>query len=266
MVTAWDGYARVDYLPNPGRLQVTLHTVETTVYRRLRPGLACAFVSDDMSGPPAFVEVDVGVEPGYDASVLLRGRLLTVARELIGPGQSSRATRLRLDELAELARTWAPYRAFVLAPEPTAVRRTGSWARGLWALFDGLRLAEALLRYRPAAVLEHRGSESIDEDTADWHPLVLPEELARAAGVAPRARWTVYRDETLAGDEEIGLVVEVVGTSADPPDLVVGLDDGTGRWVDFRPGSGATRFSADVPLAADAPEPSLRFRTRGEDR
>ena len=83
MLTAWDGYARVDYLPNLGRIQVTLLTVEPTVYRRLRPGLACAFAADDTGGPPTFVEVDIGFGLTEDVSrhhaeVVLHGDRITV--------------------------------------------------------------------------------------------------------------------------------------------------------------------------------------------
>ncbi|WP_273942050.1 hypothetical protein [Kutzneria chonburiensis] len=149
MFTAWDGYARVDYLPEPGRIQVTLLTVEPTVYRQVRPGLACAFAADDAVGPPTFVGMDIGFGLTDDEMVLL-GALASVASELMTARSGSRTARLALDEVAELAETWTPYRAPVLAESTDdAPARTGVWGSELWTRLSGLGLAAALVAQSP---------------------------------------------------------------------------------------------------------------------
>jgi len=267
MFTAWDGYARVDYLPEPGRLQVTLLTIEPTVYRRLRPGLACAFAADDPAGPPTFVEVDMGAEPPYDARILLRGQLMSVVDELVGLETGTREARLRLNELTELAARWAPYRDYVLAPDQVAGRnRSGAWADGLWALFSGLGLARALLALPPPVESTHRGPEAQGVET-DWREVELPGDLANAAGVEPRCEWAPYRDTSYTGGEDTGFLVRATGIPGRETRLMAGLDDVRGDWVALEPEEeGSSHLLADLPSDPGTEEPSLRFRTYGEER
>ncbi|GAA3865315.1 hypothetical protein GCM10022243_34380 [Saccharothrix violaceirubra] len=262
MPTAWDGYARVDYLPAPGRLQVTLHTVEPTVHRRLRDGLACAFAVDGRAGPPTYVEIDVGDGLTYDTRVLLAGPLLDIAVDLVGDGPASRETRLPPAQVAALARRWAPYRDFVLAPAPAPVR-SGSWADGLWAVFGGLGLVRALRAFVPPPEPAHRGDEVAAEEHWEW--LELPADLAAAAGVDRRVGWAPYRDVALDGTAETGFMIMAV--PAPVARLLVGLDDGSGRWVAFAPDPETPgQVFADLPCGPDVAEPALRFRTEEEGR
>jgi hypothetical protein len=260
MLTAWDGYARVDYLPEPGRLQITLLTIESTVYRRLRNGLACAFAAEDRAGPPTFVEVDIGTRPTDDARVLLAGQLITVAEGLIGPETSTRPARLRLDELSALAKTWAPYRDWVLAPEPDPrPLRSGSWASGLWTIFSGLGLTAAL-RALPDPALP--GWRSSHETTVDWRDLELPPDLADAAGVDPRVQWVVDQSPSYTGEVVTSVLVRAAGRPSIAARLLVGLDDGQGEWVELAADSpGSPDLIAELPFTPGIDEPTLRFRT-----
>ncbi|WHT17558.1 hypothetical protein N8J89_31175 [Crossiella sp. CA-258035] len=271
MLTAWDGYARVDYLPIPGRVQVTLTTVEPTAFRRLRTGLACAFADDDPGGPPTYVEVDIGFGLTDDERVLLGESLLAVVDQLLGDGGGSTTTRLDLGQVAALAQTWAPYREAVLSAEPGRIA-AGTWVDGLWTRLSGLGLLAAL-RATPLQVNvsyrgEHHTGDPADvppeEDVFTWHDSVLPTDLAARAGVEPVIRWTTYRAEDVleGGAESTGVVVHATALPAAEARLEVALDDGSGEWVTLGPEPGVPlALAADLPLAPDADEPALRFRT-----
>lgn len=260
MLTAWDGYARVDYLPRPGRLQVTLLTIEPTVYRRLRSGLACAFAAEDGSGPPAYVEIDIGTELTKDARVLLGDQLMAVAERLIGPEVATQEARLRLDDLAALADTWAPYRNWVLAPEPDLVSaRSGSWASGLWTLFNGLGLAAAVRSFVPIDATHRSASAG---DTSEWHDLDLPVELAAAAGVEPRVRWSVYKGLEIFDEVPTGIAITATGVPGAGASLLVALDDGQDDWVRLLPDPpDGPDLLAELPFVPGTAEPTLLFRT-----
>ncbi|WP_447007199.1 hypothetical protein ACRAKI_12315 [Saccharothrix isguenensis] len=270
MLTAWDGYARVDYVPSPGRVQVTLTTVEPTVFRRLRNGLACAFAGDDPGGPPTYVEVDVGFGLTDDERVLLGESLLAVVDPLLGGGGGSTTTRLDLGQVAALARTWAPYREAVLSAEP-GTTASGAWVGGLWTRLTGLGLLAALRATPLQADPSYRGDRPAGdpedvppEDDFTWHDSVLPADLAARAGVEPVVRWTTYRVDGVLQDavETTGVVVHATALPAADARLEVALDDGSGEWVALEPEPGVPlKLAADLPLAPDADEPALRFRT-----
>ncbi len=192
--TAWDGYVRVDYVPEAGRragrgrLQVTFATVEATIETDVRPELRAGFVVDDPDGPPAFVRVSVsrGRLAG-DVRELLGRSLVAVAEQVIaGPGRS-RWTRLNLLEVDSLAGAWAPYRDLVLAasldedsadddpdrpaPRPRAgtprtgtpsarIPHAGTLEEGLWALLAADELTRSIAELadpRAAGTLGHAG-------------------------------------------------------------------------------------------------------------
>ncbi|PRY34266.1 hypothetical protein [Umezawaea tangerina] len=259
MLTAWDGFARVDYLPIPGRVQVTLSTVEPTVFGRPRRGLACAFAADDTGGPPTFVEVDIGFGLTEDEEVLLGGPLMAVVNGLVGGGPEARCTRLTLDEVTALARTWAPYRDRVLA-RPLVEMRSGTWTNGLWTSLAGLGLVAAL-RARPMAVELYRD----EAEEVVWHDVLLPVDLAALAMVDQEVRWSVYREwDPVAGREETGVVVRATGSPGSAPRLLVGFDDGDGDWVPLVPEPTEPQVViAVLPLDPGTGEPALRFRTGG---
>ncbi|SFW92114.1 hypothetical protein [Amycolatopsis australiensis] len=253
MLTTWDGYVRLGWLVESARLQVTLLTAERTIYRRLHRGLACAFVEDDASGPPAFAEFTLTGGLTDDVRILLGDRLATLVTSVVDAGRLSGAGRLNLVELEEIAGTWAPYRDRVLAPEAGPPRASvGSWARELWTWVAGRDLREAVGALAMTGEGFRRPGEVV------WHSFTLPPEMAAAAGVEPELAWATY-----AEPEARGIVVRA--RVAGEVRLFAGLDDGSGRWIAFEPGDEADELLADLPLGESAGEPALRFRTGTEE-
>jgi hypothetical protein len=254
MLTAWDGYARLDWLPGPARLQLTLLTTEPTVYGRLHAGLACSFAEHDPAGPPTFVELGLPDGLSVDVRILLGDRLATLAASVVDGSQSSRAGRLNLVELEEIAETWALYRDRVLAHRPDAPPvSAGSWARDLWTWIGGRDLQVAVSALGTAA----GGFRSELEVT--WHSFTIPDAVAAAAGVGPELAWAVYEQ---AGER--GIVVRA--HAAGEVRLLAGLDDGSGGWAPFEPGDEAGVVLVDLPLGETPGEPALRLRTGTEER
>jgi hypothetical protein len=253
MLTAWDGYARVDYLVSPRRVQVTLMTAEPTIYRRVRTGLGCAFATDDSTGPPTFVEVDISAELSDDDRVLLGAPLSSVVNSLVGTEPGSRHTRLALDEIANLADTWAPYRAEVLdAPEEA---KSGTWTEGLWTWLKELGLLNALT-VAVAPEFRSTGPDAFD----DWYQVRLPRDLASAAGVNEMLRWYVLSDPDPRFRTSV--LVLVIAEPGTVPNLLASIDDGTGTWVPFEMEPAVENaFTAELPFDPERGEPALRFRT-----
>jgi hypothetical protein len=259
MITAWDGFVRVDYRPETSQLLVTVLTVEPTVFRRLHDGLAAAFAADDRTGPPTFIDLALPAGITEDTEALLGAPLSALASTVIGAQPRSRSGRLDLREVSEVAHTWAPYRAQVVAgDDQQAARTVGRWADQLWS-----RVADAALRNAfnaPRLTEAHRSPSTAG--TGDWHELILPAALAEAAGVRPRIGWTAFDQ---AGER--GFVVRAEQHGDAPPRLLVGIDDGVGAWVPLEPDQGKPgEFIADLPLNASFGEPALRFRTDTEGR
>jgi hypothetical protein len=253
MLTAWDGYTRVDYLPDPGRVRVTLLTVEPVVHRRVRPGLACAFVADDATGPPAFVEVDVGW--GKTDELLLGKSIMSVITGLAGGG--TRHVRLGLDEVAGLADRWAPYRSQVLG----TAAESGSLASGLWTSFRALGFTRAL---RTLSTNPDPAFRDGNDLAFDWQPILLPVPLAQDAGVKPMARWVAYRQQTTSGEVETGVVIQATAVPGHVGRLLTGLDDRDDTWVQLEPDpDDSTLVVADLPVDPGTTEPALRFRSEG---
>ncbi|GAB3735040.1 hypothetical protein GCM10027598_60890 [Amycolatopsis oliviviridis] len=254
MLTAWDGYARLDWLPAFGRLQVTLLTAEPTVFRRLHSGLACAFVEDDRTGPPAFVELTLATGITGDVPVLLGDRLAALASSFVRDGGGSGSVRLDLLELEEIAETWAPYRDRVLAPEPDPPAvSAGSWARDLWTWIGGGELREAV------GALASAGEGFRDGGEVAWHAFTIPEAMAATAGVDAELAWAVYEQ---LGERGIVVRAHAVGEVS----LLAGLDDGSGTWAPFEPDGEEGVLLAELPLGDLSSEPALRFRTDTEER
>lgn len=251
MLTAWDGYTRVDHLPDPGRVRVTLLTVEPVVHRRVRPGLACAFVADDATGPPAFVELDVGW--GETEELLLGRSLLEVITSLVGP--QTRYVRLGLDEVASLADRWAPYRSQVLGTPA----ESGSLAGGLWTSFLAIGVTRAL---RTLSSTPEPAFRDGDDLVFEWQSIPLPVPLAQDAGVEPVARWVAYQQQNISGVMETGVVIQATALPGRSGRLLTGLDDRAGTWVELEPDpDDPTLLFADLPVDPGSGEPALRFRS-----
>ncbi|MEU0878611.1 hypothetical protein ABZ345_08445 [Lentzea sp. NPDC005914] len=254
MLTAWDGYTRVDYLHAPGRVRISLLTVEPVVHRRIRRGLACAFAAGDLTGPPAVLELDVGW--GETEDLLLGPRLMDVITGIRGPGSRSRSIRLELDEVAALADRWAPYRSQVLG----VPAESGRLADGFWTSFLKLGLAKVIRSLPVAADPVYRAG---DDCGFAWQPLRLPVPLAQDAGVEPLARWVAYR-QLADGVEESGVVIHATALPGRRKDLHAGLDDRDDSWVVFEPDpDDPTLLVAELPVVPGRGEPALRFRTEG---
>lgn len=267
--TAWDGHARVDYLPHLVRLQVTLFTVEPTVEADLRGGLRAAFVVDDPAGPPAFV-----------GAVLERGLLSDDLRHLLGPrlGDTAdavlaapprcRFVRLDLVEVDDLAQAWAPYRAAVLAPagDHTAAsalggRRwasvVGRWAEDLWTAIHPGDLRTALTAIEGGDAM--RGDDPFGADEPADGPVAvgvwaLPPELADAAGIEPELGWAAQVDGL------IEVTARSSGSSVGGA-VWVSFDDGSQRWARLAD-DGVGRSSARMATAVDPDRlPCIRVRT-----
>lgn len=267
--TAWDGHARVDYLPHLIRLQVTLFTVEPTVEAELRGGLRAAFVPDDPAGPPAFVGavLERGLLPD-DLRHLLGARLGDTADAVLAEPPRCRFVRLDLVEVDDLAETWAPYRAAVLASDaddasaPTALggrtwtSTVGRWAEDLWTAISPGDLRAALSAVGGGDALRGHDDpfgEPVDGPVATgrW---ALPPVLADAAGIEPELGWAAQVDGLIevtarpSGSSEAGAVW-------------VSFDDGSQRWARMAD-DGAGRLTAGIATAVDPDRmPCVRVRT-----
>lgn len=259
--TTWDGHVRVDYLPESRRLQVTLITVEPTREAQLRRGLRAGFVIDDPDGPPAFVAADLPAAflPA-DLGELLGPRLAPEARLVIGEEPQVRWSRLGLSEVDDLAETWAPYRAVVLAgvEQPSRMRAVGAWAGGLWARLGVEDIVAGIAALGPPTPAmgdvryDHDdpfgGEPEEPEVLGSWE---LPASLAQAAGVEARLQWSA------AG----GLVTVTARRVAAPgAPLAVMFDDGRGRWTVLEPDGEGVLRAAIASSADPAVLPAVRVR------
>lgn len=270
-LTTWNGHARVDYVAERSRLQITLSTTEATTEADLRRGLRAAFVIDGPLGPPAFVSAELrfGSVPN-DLRGLLGAQLAEAADAVVaGPGRS-RWVQLDLAELDDLSAAWAPYRSVVLAgaPDPAPIRQRlalravlGETAGGLWARLGVEELRAAMSAFRPPEPVfrgDPRGSDDPDgsdpsgEDAArgTWE---LPTALAAAGGIDPSLNWT-------ARGRQITIVARS-GPGSDPAaGLWVSFDDGTDRWRPLAP-VGANELRAQLASSADPDRlPAIRIR------
>ncbi|MGI5499014.1 hypothetical protein [Lentzea sp. CA-135723] len=251
MLTAWDGYARVDFVAAPRLVRVTLLTTEPTAFRQVRSGLGCAFVRDDAGGPPTFVEIGLGEELGDDERVLLGEQLTSVIGGLVAEGPGSRQVRLALDAIARLADAWAPYRAEVLDAEPVS----GAWTGGLWTWLRDLDVLDAFHRFVPSTAVVRGDAPDAYEG---WPEIPLPADLARAAGVREVVRWHVL------GASDSVVIVQVTSPAGTRPPLWASLDDGTGTWVRFEPEPNLENgFVAELPFDPSLGDPALRLHTGG---
>lgn len=272
MTTAWDGYARVDYVPEQGRLLITMSTIEPTVYQRLRAGLAAMFVVDDPDGPPTLLVIDVDADLRGELPWLLGDRLARVAREVIGGEPRSKLVQLDIDEVAALAEHWAPYRAEVLAGARTdeandGVRarigaRVGTWADGLWTRIGGLELLRAVAAIAAGRARPVGERSAIDEpDEHGWRAETVPERLADRAGIEPTMAWRV--GFTSSGRRSMTVRVRSVVDSEQGPELFASFDDGTDRWVRFGTGDERGEWIAVLGIRPGQDESPVRLSTRG---
>ncbi|WP_439657470.1 hypothetical protein ACSHWB_34460 [Lentzea sp. HUAS TT2] len=251
MLTAWDGYARVDFVAAPRLVRVTLLTAEPTVFRKVRSGLGCAFAADDAGGPPTFVEVDIGAGLGDDEQALFGERLTSAISGLVADRAGSLHLRLALDEIARLADAWAPYRSEVLDVETVS----GAWTGGLWTWLRDLNVLDAWQRSAPLVAAVRGDAPDAYEG---WPEIRLPADLARAAGVREVLRWQV-----LGAPDSVVLVL-VTSLPGTTPRLRASLDDGTGTWVPFEEEPEiANGFLAELPFDPALGDPALRLRTGG---
>lgn len=212
--TAWDGHARVTYLPDLRQLQITLVSFEPMDQASLRRGLRAAFVTDDPTGPPTFVSVELrlGRLPA-DLPDLLGPALYAATETVIDRPPRSRWVRLDVREVDELAAAWAPYRALVLSAAATpavansaddflaqtahaartAGRAVGRWTNGLWTRLGVEELREGLAAL-PRGQLQFQGGQQAgpsddpfanddeddeyDDDVGDLRPGLAGEESA----------------------------------------------------------------------------------------
>lgn len=263
--TAWDGCARVDWVPDAHRLQVTLLTLEPTAEADIRPGLRVAFARADPAGPPTFVGATLPTgELPADLRLLLGSGLATAADAVIvGPARTGWAD-LDLVEVDDLAAAWAPYRSYVLAAaaEPTAADRgavLGAWGRGVWARLGVDDLRAALAAALPADLAFRMGDAwSVDGDTADeaaaavtgrWS---LPPALAAAGGIESVLGWS-------ADGGEVTIVARTRSGPAAP--LWVSFDDGgPPRWEPLAGGPPGELRATIVSWADAAHLPAIRIR------
>lgn len=277
MLTAWDGFCRVDYLPEFRRLQVTVTTLEPTVYQEVRPGLAVTFVADDPDGPPTFLSIDLGAELGGELPLLLGRHLTDVATQVITSAPHSAGLQLDLDELAALADTWAPYRAEVLAAANASAEPAGSsvgtWARDLWTRLGGPELVGAIAAVlsAPRPAYGDRGPAEDDSETRDqgtparvvpkWRSYDLPPALAREAGVEPRISWLVASEISMTG---VALRITATGDpAARNIELLAGFDDGSEHWVPFVPRRDSVSIlQAQLECRPGHEHTRIRLRTR----
>lgn len=265
--TAWDGSARVDWVPDRTRLQVTVFTIEATVEADVRSGLRVAFARADPAGPPTFIGATLSThELPAEMRLLLGPRLVAVADAVMaGPDRIGWAD-LNLVEVDDLAAAWAPYRAYVLAAaaEPTAADRSavlGAWGRGLWARLGVADLREALTDFRSPDLAFRMGGESWRGDdgstetgsvTGRW---LLPPALAASGGVEQELRWTAD------GGEVVIVARTQPGTAAQ---LWVSFDEGERpRWEPLTPAGEGELQATIVSWADTASLPAIRIRVGG---
>lgn len=265
-------YARVDYVPEQGRLLVTMSTIEPTVYQRLRAGLAAMFVVDDPDGPPTLLVIDVDADLRGELPWLLGDRLVRVARAVIGGEPRSKLVQLDIDEVAALAEHWAPYRAEVLAGARTdeandGVRErigalVGTWADGLWTRIGGLELLRAVAAIAAGSAWPVGERSAVDEpDEHGWRAETVPERLADRAGIEPTMAWRV--GFTSSGRRSMTVRVRSVVDSEQGLELFASFDHGADRWVRFRTGDERREWIAVLGIRPGQDESPVRLSTRG---
>jgi len=296
--TAWDGYVRVDYIPEVGRrpergrLQVTFATVEATIAADVRPGLRAGFVTDDPDGPPTFIQASVSRgRLADDLSELLGASIAAVAEQVVtGPGRS-RWTRLNVGAVDSLSSAWAPYRDLVLAgasppdddPDdgldgPTPRPRAGTADQGLWVLLvpDELRRSMADLPVSGGLALlgsgggEDRDDNDLDElDESELPPVTVsgqwavPPELAELAGIEPRLVWEIRAGRVhVVARPAPSTTGQAVGTR---PTALVSFDDGANRWQTLIPDADGTLRAVIDSLANPERLPAVRLRVTTAD-